>query len=166
MATKKAFVAPKQKRQYYSIQKPVAGLVLDRATTMIPDTATPNCAEVRFKNGIITKAFGWVVFADTDVGMPLVCSLIVPLLRGHNLNGTINVFHSPSYRIIPNRLSVKKTKVTANLVCRVSGHVIGATSNLVSRVTIYNATTSNLVGRFTVLKKGVSSGWMRLTVTH
>jgi hypothetical protein len=133
---------------------------------MIPDTATPNCGEVRFKNGIITKAFGWIVFANTDIGAPLVCSLTVPLLRGTNLIGTVNVFKSPSYRLVPARLSVKKPGATSNLVCRTSVYVRGATSNLVSRATIHKSFQASIIARCTVLTKGAATGYCRLTVTH
>jgi hypothetical protein len=165
MAVKKAFVAPKQKRQYYSVQKPVSGLVMDIATTMIADTATPNCAEVRFKNGIITKAFGWTVFADTDISTPLYCSLIVPTIGSKIIVGTINVFHSPSYRTVAGRIVVRKL-TSSNLVCRVSGYVRGGTSNLVSRVTVHHSADKNLVNSFIVRKQASETGYCRLTVTH
>ena len=63
MATK---TAPKVRRVYHQVYAPVAGLKWDTPSTMIQETETPDCEEVKLVENTIQKATGVSYFADTE----------------------------------------------------------------------------------------------------
>lgn len=124
----------------------------DLPTTMIGDTQTPKCNEVRFKGGVITFQPGSEYFASTNTE-PL-SGIVMMLDQFFKTDGSERLIVFTTTDAYWYNTTTKKfvllTKHTTNLVCRVQPICISGTAEIDSTVVVGKSSTVNLVSRVNV----------------
>lgn len=128
---------PTKRRTYHAIYAPTYGLKYDLASTMLPEQYTPRCEEVTMRDGVVSKATGTSIFAQTDTFA--VSGYVMLLSQFNKLDGTTKklVCHTTN-----NMYYYDTTTKKFVSLCNIG-------KNLVARTTVRKKTGKNLVCKLT-----------------
>ena len=142
---------PTIRRQYHSIIGIDSGLDYSAPSTMIPETYTPTCEEVTFRDKVVGKAYGTEVFAGTDT-VPL--NGTVMMAKQYILNNASEKF------IVHTTKGVYVYNTTSNILeCITEGVVVEDCEDVWSVVGTVTCAVS------TTARKGIYSVAITIPVT-